>query len=409
MAIKFIEIDLKQAIEIPTIPENTKEIWILGFWGKRPLGWMQIDLKVDKRDQTYRLMDLSLFKKRMVNYFSWDLWRLAVSGNLLNDCSSQELLPISVVVCTRDRRISLERCLKSLAEQDYPNYEVIVIDNDSSDKSIKDTVANYNFRYIRENRRGLDWARNRGVQAAAHEIIAFIDDDALASPGWLRGIVLGFADPEIMIVTGLVLPAELKTSAQFDFEIYGGMEKGFSRFTIHQAELLDKEKFWASGWGVGTNMAFRRRLIDMIGGFDVALDVGTPSCGGGDIEFFYRAIAAGYTLRYEPSAWVRHFHRNDKKALHRLIYNNGRSFPNYLMTIVRKQPQKRWIVLKFALYHWLFRWLIKRILSAIIRFDVRKLQFALIELWGSLSSIPAYWQAQRTSARLLAYGDDISA
>jgi len=409
MAVKFIEIDLKRAVEPLSIPEEAKELWILAFWGEQPLGWMRLDLQADKRDRQYRLMDLSLLKKSMARTFGWDLWRQAVSGNLVNNCSDQHLFPISVVVCTRDRRISLERCLKSLTKQAYPSYEVVVIDNGSSDRSIRDTVAQYGFRYFREDRPGLDWARNRGVQVATHEIIAFIDDDAHASPGWLRGIALGFADPEIMIVTGLVLPAELMTPAHFDFEVYGGMGKGFYRFTVRKKALLDKQKFWASSWGVGTNMAIRRELIDIIGGFDVALDVGTPSCGGGDIEFIYRAVDAGCTLRYEPSAWVRHFHRKDRKALTRLIYNNGRSFPNYLMTIARKQPQKRWAVFKFALDHWLLRWLLKRILLAIIRGDVCRLHFALIELWGSFSSIPAYWQSQRTAARLDAYGGDISA
>ena len=399
MAVNYIEIDLKQPLRSLSIQKKTKRLWILAFWGAQPLGWMRIN----------RQEDISLLKERIVRTFSWDLWQQAISGNLVNNSSNQHPLPISVVVCTRDRRISLERCLKSLKQQDYPSYEVIVIDNGSSDRSIRDAVAEYGFRYVQENRPGLDWARNRGVQAASHEIIAFIDDDALASPGWLRGIAQGFTDPEIMVVTGLVLPAELETPAQFDFEEYGGMGKGFYRFTIHPNTLSDQQKFWASSWGVGTNMAFRRRLFDIIGDFDVALDVGTPSCGGGDIEFIYRTIEAGFMLRYEPSAWVRHFHRKERKALTRQIYNNGRAFPNYLLTVARKQPQNRWAIFKFALNHWLWRWLLPRIISAVIRGDVYKLRLALFEFWGSLSSLPAYWQSQRTAERLKAQGGDISA
>jgi len=104
---------------------------------------------------------------------------------------------------------------------------------------------------------------------------------------------------------------------------------------------------------------------------------------------------------------VRHFHRKDQKSLNRQIYNNGRSFPNYLLTVARKQPQKRWAVIRFALYHWFWRWLLRRILSGIIRGDVIELRFGLIEFWGSLSSLPAYWQSQRTAARLNAQGEKL--
>lgn len=397
MADKFIEIDLKKPMQYPSLPGIGDSLWILAFWGEHPLGWMIIN----NREKLTRL------DKKVMEDFIWQLWQQVVSGNSSTNRSNIQAPPISVVICTRDRRISLERCLKSLMHQDYPLYEVIVVDNGSHDGSIQATVEEYGFRYVREDRLGLDWARNRGIQAATHEIIAFIDDDAVASPGWLSGIAQGFEDPEIMIVTGLVLPAELETKAQFDFETYGGMGKGFYRFTIHPSTLTDQQKLWTSSWGVGTNMAFRRSVIAIIGDFDVALDVGTPSCGGGDIEFFYRAIAAGCTLRYQPSAWVRHFHRRDTKALSRQIYNNGRSFPNYLLTIARKQPEMRWAVFKFALYHWLWRWIIRRIISAIISGNRFELRVSLIEFLGSLTSIPAYWYSQHTALRRKTQGGEL--
>jgi hypothetical protein len=84
-----------------------------------------------------------------------------------------------------------------------------------------------------------------------------------------------------MAVTGLVLPAELESPAQVAFERYGGMGKGFVPKTTRRAALADRSLLWASQWGVGTNMAFRRALFAEIGGFDPALDVGTPAGGGG--------------------------------------------------------------------------------------------------------------------------------
>lgn len=69
--------------------------------------------------------------------------------------------------------------------------------------------------------------------------------------------------------------------------------------------------------GVGANMAFRRRVLEQLGGFDTALDVGTPSHGAGDLDMFHRALLSGATVRYEPVALVWHQHRRDMAALRR--------------------------------------------------------------------------------------------
>jgi GT2 family glycosyltransferase len=214
-------------------------------------------------------------------------------------------------------------------------------------------------------------------------------------------VAQGFEDPEVMVVTGLVLSAEIETPAQSDFERYGGMSKGFVNKTIRRDELSDQALFWSSTWGVGTNMAFRRTLFEAIGDFDVALDVGTPASGAGDIEFFYRTVAAGYTLRYEPAAMVRHVHRRDDASLKRQIYNNGRSFAAYLLTIARNQPRRRVAVLRFALRWWVWDWLLRRLLSSLIRRDRWTFRFALAELWGSCSALWAYRESQKVAVRQL--------
>jgi GT2 family glycosyltransferase len=248
---------------------------------------------------------------------------------------------------------------------------------------------------VREDRPGLDWARNRGAREAKYDLIAYIDDDALATPGWLRGIARGFEDPKVMIVTGMVLPAEIETPAQNDFEGYGGMSKGFVSYTVQRDQLNQQGQFWASSWGVGANMAFRRTLFEVIGYFDIALDVGTPTNGAGDIEFFYRAVAAGYTLRYEPAATVRHIHRRDDATLMRQIYNNGRSFAAYLFTIARNEPAKRKKILKFGLRWWLWEWLLRRLINSFIKRDRWTFRFAWIELKGCFSALGAYRAAQK--------------
>jgi hypothetical protein len=111
---------------------------------------------------------------------------------------------ISVIVCTRDRPYALRRCLGALSRLDYDSYEVVVIDNASRTSETLEVVKGTPYRYVREERQGLDWARNRGVREARHDIVAFVDDDAIVDSGWLRGMARGLPI-RVMAVTGLVL------------------------------------------------------------------------------------------------------------------------------------------------------------------------------------------------------------
>jgi glycosyltransferase involved in cell wall biosynthesis len=396
MLIQFAEIDLTQPIEPIYVEARYQRLFLIVRWGYLPLGMLFLHCQGSGCS-----FSAEQLRHEIIQSIGWQVWEQAVAGTLdrLADQPQRQLPPISVVVCTRDRALSLERCLAALAKLDYPSYEVIVVDNCSQDGATYRAVERSGYRYVREDRPGLDWARNCGMQAARHDIIAYIDDDAIATPGWLRGMARGFEDSSIMGVTGMVLPAEIETSAQNDFERYGGMSKGFIPYVIQRQGLSGRDSFWASNWGVGANMAFRRSLFDAIGGFDIALDVGTPTNGAGDIEFFYRMVSMGHALRYEPAAMVRHVHRRDRASLRRQIYNNGRSFPAYLLTIARNEPHRRWQVLWFALRWWDWHWLLRRVLVSIPRRDGWTLRMALTELWGAFSSLSAYRQAQQIAAR----------
>lgn len=307
--------------------------------------------------------------------------------------------PISVVVCTRDRAEPLQRCLASLQRLDYPEYEVIIVDNASRDDATARVVAATPFRYVREERPGLDWARNRGAAEAQHDIIAYIDDDAQADPGWLRGITAAFADPSVSAVTGLVRPAELDTPAQRLFEQYGGMGKGLTPRTFQRDALQPYELIASHACGVGANMAFRRSVFETLGGFDTALDVGTPACGGGDLDMFHRVLAAGLTLRYEPTALVWHQHRRDMEGLRRQIYNNGRSYGVYLIKVWRSGSIARPAVATYAL-RWVGGWLLARLVNRLrgrLRFP---LALVWAEMWGALHAPWAYVATHRHDRRL---------
>src|SRR5256885_1882671 len=111
----------------------------------------------------------------------------------------------TVIICTKNRPAELERCLASVSQLDYPRVDVLVVENGPRDSRTCGIAARWGARYTAEPVEGLSRARNRGVQSSAAEIVAFIDDDAVAEAGWLRALVAEFSDPKVMAVGGRVV------------------------------------------------------------------------------------------------------------------------------------------------------------------------------------------------------------
>jgi glycosyltransferase involved in cell wall biosynthesis len=223
---------------------------------------------------------------------------------------------VSVVICTRDRPDDLARCLASLPAQSRRPDQVVVVDNASRDDRTRRVALAAGVTYVREERPGLDVARNTGARAATGDIVAYTDDDVALHPRWLERIAAAFDVPDVMAVTGLVLPAELETPAQQLFERQWGFGRGFRRIDFGPEYFARHRAVGCPTWeiGAGANMAFRRESFAGIGWFDERLDVGAAGCSG-DSEFWYRLLAAGWRCRYEPSAVVFHYHRRDFEAL----------------------------------------------------------------------------------------------
>jgi glycosyltransferase involved in cell wall biosynthesis len=309
---------------------------------------------------------------------------------------------VTVAVCTRDRAADLAQCLEALARLEYPHYEVLVVDNAPSDDTTERLVRDRypHVRYVCEPRPGLDWARNRAILEARGEIVAYTDDDVVVDPGWVAAIAQVFAEnPEVMAVTGLVIPYELETKAQILFEIYGGFGRGFERkwYRLDPTSRWQERLYAGSGiFGTGANMAYRRSVFERIGTFDPALDVGTVTNGGGDIEMFFRVLKEGHTLVYEPCAIVRHRHRRDYDRLRTQIANNGIGLYSYLVRTALAYPGSRSTLFRLGLW-WLWWWNIRRLLKSFIhpaRFP-RDLIWA--ELRGSFVGMRRYQQARRTA------------
>jgi GT2 family glycosyltransferase len=253
--------------------------------------------------------------------------------------------PISVVVCTRDRPAQLETCLERLRRQEYPRFDVVVVDNAPGTGVVERLVERLTdgparFRYCAEPRPGLSWARNAGIAAADGDILAFLDDDDEPDQHWLAGIAAGFArDGAIGCVAGLILPARLDTAAEELFEQQGGhrLGRGFAPETFTRAGP-QSPLFPLPPFGTGANMAFRRETLVRIGGFDVALGAGTRTFACEDTLAFTLALLSGYDIAYEPSALMWHHHRPDMDSLGRQLHGYSIGLTAFYAALLRHRP-----------------------------------------------------------------------
>ena len=278
-----------------------------------------------------------------------DSTRTAVRSPLLRMPSGPDSPWVTVVIATRDRPDSLFRCLNSLLVQTYGAMNVVVVDNAPSSNATSDLIAGLfagsgRVRYVREDRPGLAVAHNAGLKQALGDIIAFTDDDVVVEPDWVAAIASEFAQSgEIGCVTGMILPAELQTRAQYWTERHGGFGKGVVRRVFDLRDHRPDDPlfpFNAGTFGSGANMAFSREALLKIGGFNAALGAGTPARGGDDLASFAAVLQAGYKLVYEPRAIVWHYHRRGEAGLRRQAYGYGVGLGAYLTSLVLADPQK---------------------------------------------------------------------
>lgn len=263
---------------------------------------------------------------------------------------------VSVVVSTRDRPETLQRCLRSILSLAYPNYEVIVVDNAPRTSATRELVSHLvadqprKLRYVQEDRPGLSSARNRGLAESTGSLIAFTDDDVIVDRHWLTNLVAGFRwAPSVACVTGNILPLELETPAQAWMEQSAGFSKGSVR-TIYDLEEHRPPgplyPYTAGVFGSGANLAFAIPVLREIGGFDPALSVGTEARGGEDLAAFFAIVTRGYRLVYEPSAIVQHQHYREFRQLRNQVYGYGIGLTAYLTKCLWDEPSRMLEILR---------------------------------------------------------------
>jgi glycosyltransferase involved in cell wall biosynthesis len=219
-----------------------------------------------------------------------------------------------------------------LANEDK-DFEIIVADNAPDDNSTAIAVAAFpGVKYVLEKRKGLDIARNTGARSASNDIVAYIDDDVCVPANWIHVLKSCFDDPLTMAVTGLVIPSELTTEAQFIFERDWSFNKGYVPRVFNHRFFLDNLKNGVPAWdvGAGANMAFRRQVFQLAGWFDERLDAGASGCSG-DSEMWYRIMAEGWNCFYFPQLYAFHQHRNTMKELRHQLFSYMRGHVSALL------------------------------------------------------------------------------
>ena len=240
---------------------------------------------------------------------------------------------VAVVVATRDRPGELDLCLEALRRIPEGPGEIIVADSASSDAtSVAATARRHGASLVRLDRPGLSLARNAGARAAARPFVAFLDDDCRADPWYLEGLRRGFADPNVWVVTGQLVPIELDTEAQRLFLRYSHMDRrGFSAYRFRR-DRAESRHWPLDAWrmGSGGNMASRHDAFQRLGGFSTSLGLGTPSLGGEDLFLLWSAIRAGGEVVYRPDAMAWHRHHREMDSLRRVLFGYGAGHSAYL-------------------------------------------------------------------------------
>jgi len=259
-------------------------------------------------------------------------------------------LRLSAVICTHNRPDALRRALASLTAQDRAPDELLVIDNAPSDESARRLVAHDvpTACYVREPVAGLDFARNRALREASGDVVAFLDDDAVADRGWTNALVQAFAqESKVGVVTGRVEPLALETEAQRLFHANGGFARGRERICLpddaarplhgRRAPLIA----WAVSVGSGCSLAIRRPLALALGGFDPALDLGPALPGGGDHDMLWRVLEAGQRVVYDPGVLAWHDDRRELRDLAEQLGGHQRALVALLTKLAARTPGRR--------------------------------------------------------------------
>jgi glycosyltransferase involved in cell wall biosynthesis len=214
---------------------------------------------------------------------------------------------ISAIICTHNRDRYLGLAIDSLLAQDLDNFEILVIDNASTDTTkavVEARSGDPRLHYIYEATLGLSTARNRGAQESQAAILAYLDDDAIATPTWLSTLLAAYAQDDKLAIAGgkvtliwtdgITPPTWLSDGLAGNL---GAYDLGETLTYIQQPGLTPR----------GLNYSVRRDFLDSVGGFDPKLGrVGTNLLSNEELQMTELALQQDWHVAYLPTALVAH-------------------------------------------------------------------------------------------------------
>jgi glycosyltransferase involved in cell wall biosynthesis len=292
-------------------------------------------------------------------------------------------MTLSIIICSYNRASYISDALTSLYVQysGLDNFEVIIVDNNSTDNTKevyaqwRQTNTNGQFTFISETKQGASFARNTGAAIAKGEWVCFMDDDAVATPNYVENILNHIHhQPEVVGFGGRIIPKYIPSEPKWMSYYVSSLVGNFDYSPTACA-------FENGKYPLESNMILKKSVYDQIGGFNVNLPgvVGTLRIGGEGKELFYKIIALGHTIYYDPSICVHHVVEVKKltsEYLYRVASGIGRgektrtlniSIGAYLMKIleyllklgagiilgikyaIQLTPSKTWPIIKFRI------------------------------------------------------------
>jgi glycosyltransferase involved in cell wall biosynthesis len=292
-------------------------------------------------------------------------------------------MTLSIIICSYNRASYISDALTSLYGQSsgLDDFEVIIVDNNSTDNTKevyaqwRQTNTNGQFTFISETKQGASFARNTGAAIAKGEWVCFMDDDAVATTDYVKNIIKHIQDQPFIVGFGgriipKYIPAEPKWMSYYVSSLVGNFDYAPTACAFENGK-----------YPLESNMIVKKSVYDQIGGFNVNLPgvVGTLRIGGEGKELFYKIIALGHTIYYDPSICVHHVVEVKKltsEYMYRVASGIGRgektrtlniSIGAYLMKIleyllklgagiilgikyaIQLTPSKTWPIIKFRI------------------------------------------------------------
>jgi glycosyltransferase involved in cell wall biosynthesis len=203
---------------------------------------------------------------------------------------------VSVVVPTRNRPHHAAGCAASiLATDGFTNLLFVDQSDDRATEKALAKISDRRFRYVRTETRGVSHARNLGMELSDGEIVAFTDDDCRVKSDWIERLVRVFAtDPGVAVVCGRVeVPPDIQ-------------QRGWAE-SFHPLTREWQGHYPPIGqWGITANLALRRSVLECVGRFDPVLGAGAPLQSGGEPDFLFRVLRAGFKVINAEEVLVDH-------------------------------------------------------------------------------------------------------